>query len=66
MDEKKTGVVLEALPSLRFLVEFEGGKTIIAYLAGKLHKNFIRVIIGDKVDVVVPSTGNIGRITRRH
>ncbi len=65
MDRKETGVVTEALPSLRFRVEFPDGKLMIAYLAGKLHKNFIRIIIGDKVEVVIPSTGNIGRIVKR-
>lgn len=65
MDRKEVGYVVEALPSLRFKVEFADGSTILAYLGGKLHKNFIRILIGDKVEVVVPSTGNIGRIVRR-
>lgn len=65
MDNKLTGIVLEALPSLKFRVELENGKEMIAYLSGKMHKNFIRVIIGDKVEVVVPPIGNIGRIVKR-
>lgn len=66
MDTKLTGYVTEALPSLKFRVEFEGGRIVIAYLGGRLHRNFIRILIGDKVDVVMPSTGNIGRIVKRH
>lgn len=65
MDRVETGSVIEALPSLKFRVEFPDGKIMIAYLAGKLHKNFIRVLVGDKVEVTIPPTGNIGRITRR-
>lgn len=66
MDRKETGYVVEALPSLRFRVGFSDGNIIIAYLGGRLHKNFIRILIGDKVEVVVPSTGNIGRIIKRY
>ncbi len=66
MDRKETGSVIEALPSLKFRVEFPDGRIMIAYLAGKLHKNFIRILIGDKVEVVIPPTGNIGRIIKRH
>lgn len=66
MDRKDTGYVIEALPSLNFRVEFPDGKIMIAYLAGRLHRNFIRILIGDKVDVVIPATGNIGRIIKRY
>lgn len=65
MDSKLKGQVIEALPSLRFRVEFPDGKIIIAYLGGRLHKNFIRILVGDKVEVVMPDTGNIGRIIKR-
>jgi len=67
MDEtKKTGKVVEALPALKFRVEFgDGNSPMFCYLAGRLHKNFIRVVVGDSVEVVVPETGEIGRIVRR-
>jgi translation initiation factor IF-1 len=65
MDRKEKGSVVEALPSLKFRVEFADGKIMFCYLAGRLHKNFIRVIVGDKVEVVIPSQGNIGRIVKR-
>lgn len=63
---KETGKVVEALPALKFRVEFEDGRIMFCYLAGKLHKNFIRVVVGDSVEVVVPDQGEIGRIVRRH
>lgn len=65
MDRKEKGSVIEALPSLKFRVEFSDGKIMFCYLAGRLHKNFIRVIVGDKVEVVIPPQGNIGRIVKR-
>lgn len=65
MDSKIKGQVIEALPSLKFRVEFPDGRIVIAYLGGRLHKNFIRVLIGDTVEVVMPDTGNIGRIVKR-
>jgi translation initiation factor IF-1 len=65
MDTKQKGQVIEALPSLKFRVEFESGKIMIAYLSGKMHKNFIRILVGDMVEVVVPSQGDIGRIIKR-
>lgn len=65
MDKKQTAFVLEALPSLKFRVELECGRVMIAYLCGRMHKNFIRVLVGDKVEVLVPETGDIGRIIRR-
>jgi translation initiation factor IF-1 len=65
MDRKEIGIVTEALPSLKFRVQFPDGRIMIAYLAGRLHRNFIRVIIGDKVEVLIPPTGNIGRIINR-
>lgn len=63
---KETGKVVEALPALKFRVEFEDGRIMFCYLAGKLHKNFIRVVVGDSVEVVIPDQGEIGRIVRRH
>lgn len=65
MDRTLTGTVIEALPSLKFKVQFESGYTMTAYLAGRLHKNFIRIIVGDTVDVLIPSTGDLGRIVKR-
>jgi translation initiation factor IF-1 len=66
MDKKVKGNIVEALPSLKFRVECEDGKIRFCYLAGRLHRNFIRILVGDSVDVFVPSTGEIGRIIRRN
>jgi translation initiation factor IF-1 len=47
------GTVLESLPNTTFRVESEdGGKIILAYLSGKMRKFRIKIMIGDKVEVV--------------
>lgn len=61
------GVVDELLPGGKFRVVLEGGQTIIAYLAGKLRINKIRIIGGDKVRVEFsPYDLTKGRVTYRY
>lgn len=60
------GVVIEALSNLQFRIELTDGRIVRAYLAGRLHQKFVRVVVGDKVVVVVPPQSEIGRITRRN
>ena len=48
---KKTGIVLEALPSTNFLVKLDTGGEILAHLAGRLRINRIKVLAGDGVTV---------------
>ena len=43
------GVVHEILPDSRFRVELENGHRLIAYSAGRMKKNFIRILAGDRV-----------------
>ncbi|MFA7315864.1 MAG: translation initiation factor IF-1 [Candidatus Paceibacterota bacterium] len=61
------GVVTEALPNTLFRVDIgEGdGKTLICYLAGKMRMHRIKVLLGDKVEVLLDKYGGKGRITRR-
>lgn len=59
------GVVIEALPNALFKVELEDKTVILAYLAGKMRINHIRIIVGDKVRSVLDPYGGKGRITRR-
>lgn len=60
------GRVVEALPNTLFRVELDGTKEIIlAYLAGKMRMNRIRVLIGDKVELELDPYGGRARITRR-
>ena len=66
-DNKDTaeGQVLEALPNTFFKVKLDDGVEILVYLGGKMRMNRIRVLVGDKVTVVLDPYGGKGRITRR-
>jgi translation initiation factor IF-1 len=65
-NNKKTGVVLEALPSLSFKVKLEDGSEILAHLAGKLRIHRIKILAGDKVTVELSQYDkNRGRIIYR-
>jgi translation initiation factor IF-1 len=60
------GIVTELLPNATFRVELENGHIIIAHTAGKLRKNRIRVLAGDKVQVeMTPYDLTKGRINYR-
>ena len=43
------GVVKETLPNTVFRVELENGHVITAHISGKMRKNYIRILTGDKV-----------------
>jgi translation initiation factor IF-1 len=59
-------VVLEVLPNTKFKVKLDNGMEIIAYISGKIRKNYIRIIPGDKVLVELsPYDLTQGRITYR-
>lgn len=61
------GVVIEALPNAMFRVELENKHTIIATISGKIRKNFIRIMNGDRVTVeITPYDLTKGRIIIRH
>jgi len=60
------GKVLEALANTQFRVQLENGHTVICHISGKMRKNFIKVIPGDKVTVEIsPYDLTKGRIARR-
>jgi translation initiation factor IF-1 len=60
------GEVTEALPSALFRVKLESGQLILAHVSGKIRKNFIRILAGDRVKVELsPYDLTRGRITYR-
>lgn len=60
------GTVMEALPNAMFRVNLPNGHTVLAHLAGKMRKHFIKVLPGDKVKVELsPYDLTRGRITFR-
>ncbi len=61
-----SGVVKETLPNAMFTVELENGAAILAHVSGKIRKNFIRILPGDRVTVEMsPYDLTKGRITYR-
>lgn len=61
-----SGVVIDTLPNTMFRVELEGGHIITAHISGKMRKNYIRILRGDKVRVeLTPYDLTKGRITFR-
>ena len=62
-----TGVILELLPNAMFKVKLDNDHEALAHSSGKLRKNRIRVLVGDKVDVeMTPYDLTKGRIVYRH
>lgn len=60
------GVVVETLPNTMFRVKLENGHLIIAHISGKMRKNYIRILTGDKVTVqMTPYDLSKGRIVFR-
>ena len=61
-----SGTIVETLPGTQFKVELENGHKIIAHVAGKMRKHFIRIVPGDSVTVeLTPYDLAKGRITYR-
>lgn len=60
------GVVTETLPNTTFRVQLENGHIVTAHISGKMRKNYIRILTGDKVTVeLTPYDLTKGRITYR-
>ena len=61
------GKVDEVLPDSRFRVTLDNGHTLVAYSGGKMRKNHIRILAGDKVSLELsPYDLTKGHITFRH
>ncbi|MCX6712156.1 MAG: translation initiation factor IF-1 [Candidatus Vogelbacteria bacterium] len=63
--ETTSGIVTEALPNAQFRVKIGADQEVLAYLAGRMRLHRIRVLIGDKVELVLDDYGGRGRIVRR-
>jgi translation initiation factor IF-1 len=60
------GLVTETLPNTTFRVKLENGHVVIAHISGKMRKNYIRILTGDKVTVeLTPYDLSKARITFR-
>jgi translation initiation factor IF-1 len=60
------GTILESMPNAMFRVKLENDHEILAHISGKIRKNFIRILPGDRVKVeMTPYDLTKGRITFR-
>ena len=60
------GTIIESMPNAMFRVKLENDHEILAHISGKIRKNFIRILPGDKVKVeMTPYDLTTGRITFR-
>ena len=61
-----TGIVKDVLPGTMFRVELKNGHVVLAHISGKMRKNFIRIVPGDKVELELsPYDLSKARITFR-
>jgi translation initiation factor IF-1 len=60
------GTIKESLPNAMFRVELDNGHKVLAHISGKIRKNFIKILPGDRVKVeLTPYDLTRGRITYR-
>ena len=60
------GEVIDTLPNTTFRVQLENGHIVTAHISGKMRKNYIRILTGDKVTVqLTPYDLSKGRIVYR-
>jgi len=59
------GIVTESLPNTLFRVDVGEGKLVLSYLSGKMRIHRIKVLVGDRVEVLIDPYGGKGRIIKR-
>ena len=61
-----TGIVVEQLPKALYRVRLDAGQQVTAHIADRIDRNFIRVLVGDRVEVELsPVDFNRGRIVHK-
>ncbi len=61
------GVIIENLPNTHFRVQLDNGHVVIAHISGRMRKNYIRILMGDRVTVqLTPYDLTKGRIIFRN
>jgi translation initiation factor IF-1 len=60
-----TGVVTDALPSAMYRVRLDEGGVVAAHIADRIDRNFIRVLVGDRVRIELSADLTRGRIVEK-
>jgi len=59
------GTVTEQLPSALYRVKLEGGGLVTAHIADRMDRNFVRVLVGDRVRIELSKDSTRGRIVEK-
>jgi translation initiation factor IF-1 len=59
------GIVTEALPSAMYRVKLEGGTLVLAHIADRMDRNFVRILVGDRVRIELSADVTRGRIVEK-
>jgi translation initiation factor IF-1 len=65
-DNTAIGTIIEALPNTLFRVDLGDDRVVISYLSGKMRIHRIKVLVGDRVEVLLDPYGGKGRIIKRN
>jgi translation initiation factor IF-1 len=66
VEQVAEGVVTELLPSQLVKVDLDGRHQVIAHLGDPVHRNYVRVLVGDRVKVaLLPADRTRGRIVEK-
>ena len=60
-----SGVVTEQLPSGLYRVRLEGGGLVMAHIADRTDRNFVRILVGDRVRIELSNNVTRGRIVQK-
>jgi translation initiation factor IF-1 len=63
--QELTGVVTQQLPSALFRVKLEGGGLVTAHIADRMDRNFVRILVGDRVRIELTKDVTRGRIVEK-
>ena len=59
------GVVTETLPSGLYRVRLDGGAFVVAHIADRIDRNFVRILVGDRVRIELSADVTRGRIVEK-
>ena len=61
-----TGTVTEQLPSALYRVRLDRGAVVTAHIADRMDRNFVRVLVGDRVRIELSKDVTRGRIVEKY
>ena len=59
------GVVTETLPSGLYRIRLDGGAFVVAHIADRIDRNFVRILVGDRVRIELSADVTRGRIVEK-